>query len=240
MKNSNVFMIKRITYLFMIFFLLISCQQEDLLKRNAVGFLSLENVTVVASDVNAVHTKAGVDARFMIEIWKGDALYDNCKYEPGEIPSKIELPAGSYLLKAYTPNYASMETVFAEGNLGEAVYYKEQAFVIEAEKVTYPAVSVPMINFGICLKDDLPSSFNDYTLDATIGDRTITLKPAEIGYFPISAIGSTLTFSLKAIKADGESLDTKETASNLQAGTIYEIVYSMATKSLDCETLNMY
>ena len=77
MKNSNVFMIKRITYLFMIFFLLISCQQEDLLKRNAVGFLSLENVTVVASDVNAVHTKAGVDARFMIEIWKGDALYDN-------------------------------------------------------------------------------------------------------------------------------------------------------------------
>ena len=176
----------------------------------------------------------------MIEIWKGDALYDNCKYEPGEIPSKIELPAGSYLLKAYTPNYASMETVFAEGNLGEAVYYKEQAFVIEAEKVTYPAVSVPMINFGICLKDDLPSSFNDYTLDATIGDRTITLKPAEIGYFPISAIGSTLTFSLNAINADGESLDTKETASNLQAGTIYEIVYSMATKSLDCETLNMY
>ena len=121
-----------------------------------------------------------------------------------------------------------------------SVYYKEQAFVIEAEKVTYPAVSVPMINFGICLKDDLPSSFNDYTLDATIGDRTITLKPAEIGYFPISAIGSTLTFSLNAINADGESLDTKETASNLQAGTIYEIVYSMATKSLDCETLNMY
>ena len=100
MKNSNVFMIKRITYLFMIFFLLISCQQEDLLKRNAVGFLSLENVTVAASDVNAVHTKAEVDARFMIEIWKGGALYDNCKYEPGEIPSKIELPAGSYLLKA--------------------------------------------------------------------------------------------------------------------------------------------
>lgn len=231
---------RRIIYTLITLLAFVSCQQEDLVHSQSPGFLSLENVTVAASDVDAVHTKAGVDTQFMIEIWKGGALYDNCKYEPGEIPSKIELPAGSYLLKAYTPNYASMETVFAEGNLGEAVYYKEQAFVIEAEKVTYPAVSVPMINFGICLKDDLPSSFNDYTLDATIGDRTIMLKPAEIGYFPISAIGSTLTFSLNAINADGESLDTKETASNLQAGTIYEIVYSMATKSLDCETLNMY
>lgn len=234
-------MINNMKYLLsilLILFFFSSCQQEDLLPSQSPGFLSLENVTVAASDVNAVHTKAEVDARFMIEIWKGGALYDNCKYEPGEIPSKIELPAGSYLLKAYTPNYASMETVFAEGNLGEAVYYKEQAFVIEAEKVTYPAVSVPMINFGICLKDDLPSGFNDYTLDATIGNRTITLKPAEIGYFPISAIGSTLTFSLNAINADGESLDTKETATNLRAGTMYEIVYSMATKSLDCEVLN--
>ncbi|WP_455635740.1 DUF4493 domain-containing protein [Parabacteroides sp.] len=229
-------MMRYLLYICFLFFL--SCQQEDLLQSHSPGFLSLENVTVAASDVNSIQTKAGVDARFVIEIWKGGALYNDCKYEPGEISGKIELPAGSYLLKAYTSNYTSQETVFADGNLGEAIYYKEQAFAIEAEKVTYPAVSVPMINFGISLKDDLPTSFSDYTLDATIGDRTITLKPAETGYFPVSAIGGSLTFTLKATNADGEKLDTKETASNLRAGTIYEIVYSMATKSLDCETLN--
>ena len=110
--------------------------------------------------------------------------------------------------------------------------------MIEAEKVTYPAVSVPMINFGICLKDDLPASFENYTLDATIGDRTITLKPTEIGYFSDSAVESSLSFTLRATNKDGEELEKKETATNLRAGTIYEIVYSMATKSLDCEVLN--
>lgn len=233
-----MFMIQRFTYLLMSFFLLISCQQEDLLEKEFLGYLSIENVTVAASDVNSIQTKAGVEDLFAIEIWKGGSLYNNCKYEPGQIPSKIELPAGTYLLKAFTPSYIDAETLFVDGNLGDAIYYKEQAFVIETEKVTYPAVSVPMINFGVCLKDDLPSRFSGYTLDATIGGRTITLKPAETGYFPVSAIGGSLSFTLKATNADGEQLETNETASNLQAGTIYEIIYSMATKSLDCKTLN--
>ena len=238
MKNSIVFVIQRFIYILMGLFLLLSCQQEDLVQPQSPGFLSLDNVTVATSDVNSIQTKAGVDARFVIEIWKEGALYNNCKYEPGQTPSKIELPAGSYQLKAYTSNYTSQGTVFAEGSLGEAIYYKEQSFVIEAEKVTYPAVSVPMINFGICLKDDLPASFENYTLDATIGDRTITLKPTEIGYFSDSVVGSSLSFTLRATNKDGEELEKKETATNLRAGTIYEIVYSMATKSLDCEVLN--
>lgn len=229
---------KLIVYILITLLTLVSCQQEDLVQSQSPGFLSLDNVVVATSNVNSIQTKAGVDARFVIEIWKNGALYNNCKYEPEQTPSKIELPAGSYQLKAYTPNYTSQGTVFAEGSLGEAIYYKEQSFVIEAEKVTYPAVSVPMINFGICLKGDLPISFDDYKLDATIGDRTITLKPTEIGYFSDSAIGGSLSFTLRAINKDGEKLEKEETATNLQAGTIYEIVYSMATKSLDCEMLN--
>lgn len=228
---------KLIVYILITLLTLVSCQQEDLIQPQSPGFLSLNNVTVAASDVNSIQTKAGVDDRFVIEIWKEGALYNNCKYEPGQTPGKIELPAGTYQLKAYTPNYTSQGTVFAEGSLGEAIYYKDQSFVIEAEKVTYPVVSVPMINFGICLKDNLPASFENYTLDATIGDRTITLKPTETGYFSDSAIGGSLSFTLRATNKDGEKLEKKETATNLQAGTIYEIVYSMATKSLDCEAL---
>lgn len=74
---------KRIIYTLIILLILVSCQQEDLVQPQSPGFLSLDNVTVATSDVNSIQTKAGIDARFVIEIWKEGALYNNCKYEPG-------------------------------------------------------------------------------------------------------------------------------------------------------------
>ena len=132
---------------------LFACQQEELPSNNNVGYLSLENISIQSANVETITTRA-VDNDLYVEI-SGNG--STTTYEPGNTPSKIELPKGEYTLKAYNAAYNAKDTL-SSAHKGEAIYYIDsQSFTIEEGKVNYLSVEVPMTNSGVRLK--LPDGF---------------------------------------------------------------------------------
>lgn len=80
------------------------------------------------------------------------------QYEPGKVPAKLDLPAGSYLLKTYNLAYKDMPN-WVDTETGGAAFYAEKNFKIDAGKINYLNVEVPMVNIGVSLK--LPEGFSD-------------------------------------------------------------------------------
>lgn len=212
---------------------LFACQQEDLPSVGETGFLSLENMTVEVANTESISTRAE-DNDLYVEISSQDVTPDvTLKYNPGDnIPDKIELGTGRYALKIYNDTTLLDET---------PVFYKDTIFDIEAGKVNYLSVKVPMINWGVQL--DLPQNFADwfdeenYTFTVKVGkageEKTVELKNEEIAYFSYSN-DVTLSYQLIATNTDGESFNSGEIIYEeaLSPGTIYVITYDYATKAL--------
>lgn len=210
-----------------------ACQQEELPSGDGVGSLSLEDITVQAA--NVVTTRA-VDEDLYVEI-SGNGV--NHSYNPGATPSKIDLNAGTYTLKAYNAAYDEYQNWTSEEK-GSAVYCLETSFTIEAGKVNYFKAEVPMINFGVCLDlpDDFASMFpTNRSFSVTVGNRTVLLNDGETAYFAHSE-GVNVSYTLSATNTDGES-NTENgnsngwgTNSTIQSGTVYVITYDYATRTL--------
>lgn len=212
---------------------LFACQQEDLPSVGETGFLSLENMTVEVANTESISTRAE-DNELYVEISSQDVTPEvTLKYNPGDnIPDKIELGTGRYALKIYNDTTLLDET---------PVFYKDTIFDIEAGKVNYLSVKVPMINWGVQL--DLPQNFADwfdeenYTFTVKVGKagevKTVELKNEEIAYFPHSS-DVTLSYQLDATNNDGESFNSGDIIYDeaLSPGTIYIITYDYATKAL--------
>lgn len=212
---------------------LFACQQEDLPSVGETGFLSLENMTVEVANTESISTRAVDDDDLYVEISSQDVTPEvTLKYNPDSIPSKIELGAGRYALKIYNDTTLLDKT---------PVYYKDTIFEIEAGKVNYLSVKVPMINWGVQL--DLPQNFADwfdeenYTFTVKVGkaeeEKTVELKDEEIAYFSYSS-DVTLSYQLIATNNDGEPFDSEVITYGeaLSPGTIYVITYDYATKAL--------
>lgn len=208
---------------------LFACQQEDLPSVGETGFLSLENMTVEVANTESISTRA-VDNDLYVEISSQDVTPEvTLKYNPGDkIPSKIELGAGRYALKIYNDTTLLDKT---------PVFYKDTIFDIEAGKVNYLSVKVPMINWGVQL--DLPQNFanwfdeENYRFTVKVGEKTVELKDEEIAYFSYSN-GVKLSYQLGATNNDGERFESEEIIYDeaLSPGTIYVITYDYATKAL--------
>lgn len=211
---------------------LFACQQEDLPSVGETGFLSLENMTVEVANTESISTRAE-DNDLYVEISSQDVTPEvTLKYNPDSIPSKIELGAGRYALKIYNDTTLLDET---------PVFYKDTIFDIEAGKVNYLSVKVPMINWGVQL--DLPQNFADwfneenYTFTVKVRkageEKTVELKNEEIAYFPHSK-DVKLSYQLVATNNDGERFESEEIIYDgvLSPGTIYVITYDYATKAL--------
>lgn len=219
-----------ILYLVASIFLLASCQQEEqVAEETATGYLSIEGIALQA-DIQTVSSRA-VDADLYVEILKDGETYS--LYNPGTVPDKIELPVGTYQLRAY--NEASLMKNPYEG-LGYAVYSSEaQSFEVKAGEVTLRDLEVPMTNFGVTLQ--LPEEFatyfgENYTFTVKSNDREVKLKDGETAYFPYSE-NVTFSYSLKAVNADGEESEQEGgTRTEVARGTVYTITYTMATPSL--------
>ena len=218
-----------ILYLVASIFLLASCQQEEqVAEETATGYLSIEGIALQA-DIQTVSSRA-VDADLYVEILKDGETYS--LYNPGTVPDKIELPVGTYQLRAY--NEASLMKNPYEG-LGYAVYSSEaQSFEVKAGEVTLRDLEVPMTNFGVTLQ--LPEEFatyfgENYTFTVT-SDRPVELRTGETAYFPYSE-NVTFSYSLKATNADEEESEPQEgTCTEVASGTVYTVTYEMETRSL--------
>ena len=228
---------KHTLYTLLSFFLLISCQQEDILPEQGKGYLQLTDLSLASPTIENVHTRA-VDEDLYVEIIGTDV---NNTYEPGTFPSKIELEAGEYTLKAYNEAYKNKTSNTPQ-------YYVETTFTIQAEKVTYPTISVPMVNVGISLatlSDELQGLFNDVELSFyTTNEQTVTvLQPGETVYMDYAEY-MTFTYTLTATNADNETFTTeKKTYGNVEGekvepGHCYVINYSLASPTQLKTTVN--
>lgn len=221
---------KQILYTLLSFFLLSSCQQENILSEQGKGYLQLTNLSLVSPTIESVHTRA-VDTDLYIEILLGTEPIRS--YEPGQFPQeKIELEAGEYTLKAYNEAYKNKTSNAPQ-------YYVETTFTIQAEKVTYPIISVPMVNIGISLatlSEELQGLFNDVKLlFYTTDEQTVTvLQPGETIYMDY-AEDMTFTYTLTATNADNETFTTerktygKVEGEKVKPGHCYVITYSLAS-----------
>lgn len=215
----------------LIIFLFVSCQQTDIMPEEK-GILCLSPTRVINPEVACVFTRA-VNPALAVEIEKEDGTAV-IKYAAGatEVSKKIELEAGRYRLKAYSPNYG---TVWDNTEKGEPVYYKEQPFSIEAEKVRYLTVDVPMTGIGVTLMlpENFDTWFRSYTFYAGIGERNVELKDGESAWFTLLPDGeSELHYSLAVVNMDGEHMDRTGTC-QVTENRLYEVTYSLATRSLD-------
>ena len=229
---------KQILYTLLSLFLLISCQQEDILsEQEKKGYLQLTNLSLVSPTIESVQTRA-VDEDLYVEITGTDV---NDTYEPGTLPNKIELEAGEYTLKAYNEAYQNKTANAPQ-------YYVEETFAIEAEKVTYPTIAVPMVNVGISLatlSDELQGLFNDVKLSFYTTDKQTetVLQPGETVYMDY-AEDMTFTYTLTATNADNETFTTeKKTYGNVEGekiepGHCYVITYSLASSTQLKTTVN--
>ena len=221
---------KHLIYPIITLFLLAACQQEELPSGDGIGYLSLEDITVQAANVV---TSRAVDEDLYVKISSNEV---NHSYNPGATPSKIDLNAGTYTLKAYNAAYTEYQNWTSEDK-GSAVYCLETSFTIEAGKVNYFKAEVPMINFGVRLK--LPEGFNTAfpknSFSVTVGNRTVSLNDGETAYFPHSE--SVISYTLSVTNTEAE--ENKKSGSNsewenatIQPGTVYVITYDYATESL--------
>ena len=223
-----------IVYFIVGLFLLTSCAQEELsiTESNQVGYLTVEDLTLQQAELISVGSRAA-DADLYVEIT--DAK-DTTTYNPGAVPAKIELAAGTCTVKAYNAAYKDNTT-------NAAKYYAETTVEIKAGKVEYLSLEVPMVNYGVTLS--LPDNFSDWFTDYTfsIGKKTATetsvLKEGEVIYFDYQK-GDVLSYSLKVTskeEADGTFMQTGSYGSDegkaIEAGKIYQITYNWATKSLE-------
>ncbi len=231
---------KQTLYTLFSIFLLISCQQEDILsEQEKKGYLQLTDLSLISPTIESVQTRA-VDTDLYIEILSETEPIKS--YEPGQFPQeKIELEAGEYTLKAYNDAYKNKTTNAPQ-------YYIETTFIIEAEKVTYPTISVPMVNIGISLatlSDELQGLFNDVKLSFYTTDKQTetVLQPGETVYMDY-AEDMTLTYTLTATNADNETFTTeKKTYGNVEGekiepGHCYVITYSLASSTQLKTTVN--
>lgn len=197
----------------------------------------MTNLSLVSPTIESVQTRA-VDEDLYVEITGTDV---NDTYEPGTLPNKIELKAGEYTLKAYNEAYQNKTANAPQ-------YYVEETFAIEAEKVTYPTIAVPMVNVGISLatlSDELQGLFNDVELSFyTTDEQTETvLQPGETVYMDY-AEDMTFTYTLTATNADNETFTTeKKTYGNVEgekveSGHCYVITYSLASSTQLKTTVN--
>lgn len=223
--------------LFMFLFLFASCAQEnDPRMSNTQGFLDLSAIRTAGADT--IVTRA-VDEDLHLEIWNADSSEQLYDYAPGESPRQLTLEVGEYRLVAYTGNY---QETYTDDQPGEAKYYGECPFSIEAGQVNTVQYAVPMTNLAVSL--DLPDGFTEwlptytFTVEAAGADaqplRTITLTNGATAYFDLPESGTlTLTYHLTATNTDGEEQTAEEgSVAQPAAGHLYLISYDWATQAL--------
>lgn len=223
---------KQTLYILFSLLLLVSCQQESPLPGEGTGYLQLGDLTL-GNTTETIVTRA-VETDLYIEITNEADV--NLSYNPGQFPGgKLELAAGNYTLKAYNKAYLTPGS-------NAPRYYAEQDFTIEAEKVRYVTLQVPMINVAIKLApfgDDLAGLFTNPTLTvkaSTVTSEAITARPDETTYFDYTA-GMTFTYQLTATNADNETFSTGEkTYGNtegqaVEPGHCYVISYTLASST---------
>ena len=216
--------------LYLLFLLLMVTSCSHTADTPLLGTLEL-SIAVEQPVSSTVSTRA-VDAELQVEVWSVDGATMLHKFTPGQSPNRMTLEAGSYLLKAFTPNY---QTTYGNDELGEAKYYAEKVFSIEPAVVNRISCPVPMINTAVSLS--LPEGFNtwftsySFSIKQSTTSRTVSIEVGQTAYFDCTDGATSLLYTLTSINTDDEPNSDSNTLS-ASAGTHYRITYAWETKCL--------
>lgn len=212
---------KRALFYIAALIMLASCRQEELpLSEKALGYLSIDGLSVKVENLDYISTRA-VEPEFYVKIeGNGQTL----SFEPGKVPSEIPLEAGSYTVSVY--NYEKYQA-------GEPLYSTKETVVIVENQINHISIQVPLQNVGVRL--ELPDNFTDYfdyTFSVSQGSSSEPLQDNGTYYFE-SATDGDIIYSMTVTNKDEEMRPAEMgTISNPQNGNIYVITYNYATKSL--------
>ena len=215
-----------ILYLFIAISCLASCQQEEPVAASDYGYLDL---SVQSDGIDVVMTRTEEeDAPLTVELWKGETMQQ--ELTDAEMQDKIRLEVGdNYKIVAYTASYKTSGS-WTDTDKGEAVYYAEFPFAVEAGRTTRVDEEVPMINLGVklVLPEGFETLFPTYAFTARVGERTVALRNGETAYFPYDEQTTAFGYALEATNADGESqTDSGSYETGMAPGTVYTVTYAM-------------
>lgn len=231
---------KKILYILLGVFLLISCQQENDTVLSGEGFLSVGGIEIQSQTNTEVASRAADDITWTVELWKGEEMLRTLSAE--DMQDKIELAtADDYMLKVYSPNYGT-EKNWTNDEKGEPVYYKEVPFSVKQGETTGLKVQVPMITFAVSL--DLSAVLvgdwlQEYSFTVTSAERAVSLKDGETAYFAHSD-GVSFSYELSVTNSDAEVNVLKgewgvHEGETVNRNTVYTVVYDWNTRSLSLE-----
>ena len=225
---------RNILYILCGIFLLIGCQQKEVLS--GAGYMSVSGIEVQSQTVAEVASRSTDDIVWTVELWKGSEMLRTLSTE--EMQNKIELDAADdYMLKVYSPNYG-VEKGWTNDEKGEPVYYTEVPFVVKQGETTGLKVQVPMITFAVSLdlSKVIGGWLQDYSFTVTSGERVVSLTDGETAYFPYSE-GVSFGYELSVTNSDSEVNVLKgewgvEAEEPVNINTVYTVVYNWDTQSL--------
>ena len=216
------------------FFLLSSCQKEEVSLTSAEGYLSFTGIEIQNQVLTEVKSRT-LEESLTVDLYQGGTKIRTLTAEELENTIKLEA-ATDYSLKVYSENYGS-DAEWTNEEKGEPIYYKEQPFEVKEGEITPVKVQVPMVNFAVKLS--MPESQNwisDYTFTVTSGEREVTLQNGETAYFPYRE-SSSFKYTLQLTNTDNEKFTLSgeygvDENEPLAFNTCYVVTYLMSTRSL--------
>lgn len=211
---------KKIIYITLCVMLFASCQQNEVPnkpKSECVLILELACANRQISSTRAIDSDLAV------------SILDNegnpyCEFLPGEIPTKIVLEPGQFIIRAYTDNQETWQE--ANNGRGEACYYVEYQVKMNFDEIRRDTISVPMINYAVSLKlpEYFHNLFNSHTFALISGNRNTSIQEGETAYFNPSDGG--FAYSLQATNIDGVTHShSAYKYSDVQSGKHYVVKY---------------
>lgn len=212
-----------------ILFFFASCAEDIKTDKGTLQIVSLETQM---NNVEVLPLTRAISPELNVDIYDETGSEIIVQLPAGRTNSSVQLDAGNYLLKAYSNNW---NTIYDNEEKGEAKYYAELQFTIEAGKVKSVKLVVPMTNIAVSytLPEGFDTWFSQHTF--TIADagntRSLQPQPGEVCYYDCDEQGKlTLNYSLQATNVDYETFES-EGAITASAGVHYTVEYSYEPSS---------
>ncbi len=208
--------------------LFVSCAQIEENNAGKTAYLDFSAISVDYTVENLTPTKASVpdsdlpeagDFTIRISGQGGEPIV----YEPGTLPSAVELAPGEY----------SVEAVYGENTFGEPYFYKSvQVSLLPEDKKTVPLTDITLGNAMLAVT--LPDDFGTHLTVSSIvaGDSKGGSMNIETGRYVYVPSGSEVYVTFNGTNSAGQNKSIKVTLGTLKPQCAYNIVCNLDLPTL--------
>lgn len=208
--------------------LFVSCAQIEENNAGKTAYLDFSAISVDYTVENLTPTKASVpdsdlpeagDFTIRISGQGGEPIV----YEPGTLPSAVELAPGEY----------TVEAVYGENTFGEPYFYKSvQVSLLPEDKKTVPLTDITLGNAMLAVT--LPDDFGTHLTVSSIvaGDSKGGSMNIETGRYVYVPSGSEVYVTFNGTNSAGQNKSIKVTLGTLKPQCAYNIVCNLDLPTL--------